>query len=72
MPQIILQDIRKVIHIPKLERVLDRSIKAFLPGLLSIDRLAREMSAVTRVIVILGKKITGLSDFIQVLFPNQS
>lgn len=39
--------------LPKLERVLDRSIKAFLPGLLIMDRLAREMSAVTRVMVIL-------------------
>lgn len=39
--------------LPKLERVLDRSIKAFLPGLLRMDRLAREMSAVTRVMVIL-------------------
>lgn len=39
--------------LPKLERVLDRSIKAFFPGLLRMDRLAREMSAVTRVIVIL-------------------
>lgn len=43
-------------HIPKLERVLDRSIRAFLPGLLRMDRLAREMSAVTRVMVILGRR----------------
>lgn len=44
--------------IPKLERVFDRSIKAFLPGLFRMDRLAREMSAVTRVIVILERKQT--------------
>lgn len=36
--------------------MFDRSIKAFLPGLLRIDRLAREMSAVTRVIVILQRR----------------
>lgn len=42
--------------VPKLERVLDRSIKAFFPGLLRMDRLAREMSAVTRVIVILEER----------------
>lgn len=41
---------------PKLERVLDRSIKAFFPGLLRMDRLAKEMSAVTRVMVILENK----------------
>lgn len=40
---------------PKLERVLDRSIKAFLPGLLRIERFASEMSAVTLVIVILKR-----------------
>lgn len=43
-------------HEPKLERVLDRSIRAFLPGLLRMERLAREMSAVTRVMVILGRR----------------
>lgn len=42
--------------VPKLERVLVRSIKAFFPGLLSMERLAREMSAVTRVIVILRER----------------
>lgn len=42
-------------YIPKLERVLDRSIKAFFPGLLRIDRLAKDMSAVTLVIVILER-----------------
>lgn len=46
--------------IPKLERVLDRSIKAFFPGLLRTDRFAREMSAVTRVIVILKQRERNL------------
>lgn len=46
---------------PKLERVLDRSIKAFFPGLLRMDRFAREMSAVTRVMVILENKWNGRS-----------
>lgn len=35
------------------ERLLERSIMARLLGLLSSERFAREMSAVTRVIVIL-------------------
>lgn len=42
-----------MINLPKLDLVLDRSIKAFLPGLLRIERLAKEMSAVTRVMVTL-------------------
>lgn len=43
-------------YLPKLDRVLDRSIKAFLPGLLRIERLAKEMSAVTRVMVTLEEE----------------
>lgn len=39
--------------LPRLERVLERSIIACLLGLFRIDRLARAMSAVTRVMVIL-------------------
>lgn len=35
------------------ERVVERSMMARLPGLLSTERLARERSAVTRVIEIL-------------------
>lgn len=41
---------------PKLERVLDLSIMARLLGLLRTDLLASDISAVTRVIVILNKK----------------
>lgn len=40
--------------IPRLERVLDRSMMALLLGLLRTDLLASDMSAVTRVIDILG------------------
>lgn len=40
-------------HLPKFERVLDRSMIACLLGLFRTERLAREMSAVTRVIDIL-------------------
>jgi hypothetical protein len=36
------------------ERLLERSMIARLLGLLSSERFAREISAVTRVIVILG------------------
>lgn len=43
-------------HLPRLERVLDRSMMACLLGLFKTDRLAREMSAVTRVIDILGQE----------------
>lgn len=39
--------------IPRLERVLDRSMMALLLGLLRTDLLASDMSAVTRVIDIL-------------------
>lgn len=42
--------------IPKLERVLERSMMACLLGLLRTERLAREMSAVTRVIDILKEE----------------
>ena len=38
------------------ERLFDRSMIARLLGLLSSDRFASEMSAVTRVIVILSHK----------------
>lgn len=48
-------------YVPKLERVLVRSIKAFFPGLLRIERLAKEMSAVTLVMVILeSTQITSI------------
>lgn len=39
--------------LPRLERVLERSMMVCLLGLLSTERLAREMSAVTRVMEIL-------------------
>lgn len=42
--------------VPKLERVLERSMMACLLGLLRTERLAREMSAVTRVIDILKEE----------------
>lgn len=54
--------------VPKLERVLERSIKAFLPGLLRMDRLAREMSAVTRVIVILGRRQSSQDNHTVMIF----
>lgn len=41
------------LHLPKFERVLERSMIACLLGLFRTERLAREMSAVTRVIDIL-------------------
>lgn len=49
----------KWLHVvlPKLERVLERSMMVCLLGLLRTERLAREMSAVTRVIDILKKEI---------------
>lgn len=47
---------------------MDRSIKAFLPGLLRMDRLAREMSAVTRVIVILVKRHSNKHEYTVRLF----
>lgn len=40
--------------VPRLERVLERSMMVCLLGLLSTERLASEMSAVTRVMEILG------------------
>lgn len=46
---------------PRLERVLERSMMMCLLGLLSTERLAREMSAVTRVMEILGDGATGVS-----------
>lgn len=42
---------------PRLERVLERSMMMCLLGLLRTDRLAREMSAVTRVMEILGGRV---------------
>lgn len=42
--------------VPKLERVLERSMMACLLGLFRTERLAREMSAVTRVIDILKEE----------------
>lgn len=42
--------------VPRLERVLERSMMACLLGLLRTERLAREMSAVTRVIDILKEE----------------
>lgn len=44
-------------NVPKFERVLERSMMACLLGLFKTERLAREMSAVTRVIDILKQKI---------------
>lgn len=41
--------------LPRLDLVFDRSIMALLLGLLSTDLFASEISAVTRVIVILGQ-----------------
>lgn len=46
---------------PKLERVLERSMMMCLLGLLRTERLAREMSAVTRVMEILGNGARGES-----------
>lgn len=40
-------------HSPMLERVVERSMMARLPGLLSTERLASDRSAVTRVMEIL-------------------
>lgn len=42
--------------VPRLERVLERSMMACLLGLLRTERLAREISAVTRVIDILKEE----------------
>lgn len=44
-------------NVPKFERVLERSMMACLLGLFRTERLAREMSAVTRVIDILKQGI---------------
>lgn len=45
---------------PRLERVLERSMMMCLLGLLRTERLAREMSAVTRVMEILRDGTGGL------------
>lgn len=45
--------VHEALILPKLERVLDRSMMALLLGLLRTDLLARDISAVTRVIDIL-------------------
>lgn len=42
--------------LPRLERVLERSMMVCLLGLLRTERLAREMSAVTRVMDILKQR----------------
>lgn len=42
-----------MLKLPRLERVLDRSMMALLLGLLRTDLLASDISAVTRVIDIL-------------------
>ena len=47
-------------YLPRLERVLDRSMMVCLLGLLRTERLAREMSAVTLVIDILQPHIREL------------
>lgn len=44
------------LYVPKFERVLERSMMACLLGLFRTERLAREMSAVTRVIDILKQE----------------
>lgn len=46
-------EVHESLILPKLERVLDRSMMALLLGLLRTDLLARDISAVTRVIDIL-------------------
>lgn len=42
--------------LPRLERVLERSMMVCLLGLLRTERLAKEMSAVTRVMDILKQR----------------
>lgn len=49
--------------IPRFERVLERSMMACLLGLFRTERLAREMSAVTRVIDILEQRNTLLNRY---------
>lgn len=44
--------------LPRLERVLERSMMVCLLGLLRTERLAREMSAVTRVMDILEETLS--------------
>lgn len=46
-------------YVPKFERVFERSMMACLLGLFRTERLAREMSAVTRVIDILKQRTYG-------------
>lgn len=48
-----VQTICEEVSLPRLERVLDRSMMALLLGLFKTDLLASDMSAVTRVIEIL-------------------
>jgi hypothetical protein len=50
------REVKKAGSSPRLERVLERSMMMCLLGLLRTERLAREMSAVTRVIEILGDR----------------
>lgn len=49
--------IKRSLSSPRLERVLERSIMVCLLGLLRTERLAREMSAVTRVMDILKNRV---------------
>ena len=49
------------VALPRLERVLDRSMMALLLGLFSTDLLAKDMSAVTRVMDILQQHQTHMS-----------
>lgn len=49
-----LVEVSSGVLVPKLERVLDLSMMALLLGLFRTDLLAKEISAVTRVIDILG------------------
>lgn len=48
--------------LPKLERVLERSMMACLLGLFNTERLAREISAVTRVMDILSERQKQTAD----------
>lgn len=49
---LVLRQLKRVV-LPRLERVLERSMMVCLLGLLRTERLAKEMSAVTRVMDIL-------------------
>lgn len=53
------------VFLPRLERVLDRSIMALLLGLFRTDLLAKDISAVTRVIEMLKNHLQIWKDVIQ-------